>query len=373
MAEIIKNLKESPIYNFSLCLLENFHTCVWKWIGNNYPKDFLRVFTDKDISNSAEIEFENQVQYENSVKIDLQIKITDWTKTEYIFIENKLKSFPTDEQLNKYADFLKEKSAIFLLISLAPRLDLPEKWLYQSYMDLANTMRREFNSNFEYNNPYHKFLVEDYINTIENISKKFPVSASEKYDFYSQNQLDKIGLKDIYIKYRTSELTNNIIKILADDSIFVGYSFHNKRGTIDVFKEFSNPDFIIGIQIEGNQYRYFMRLLLNDESEDANLKREVIATGIDAEGLWFNYAKWPNNPRIYKTFCGYKPDFIYRYDTLEQFLETSKLEDISCQDIADFIKKDMERLDNSIERIKQIIAETNEPHFKNLNAHLFVN
>jgi len=368
-----KKLKLSPIYNISLCSLENFHTYFWNWIGNNYPKDFLRIFTDKDVSNNAKIEFDSQVQYGNSVKLDLQIKITEGTKTEYIFIENKLKSFPTDEQLNKYSEFLKDKQAVFILLSLAPKLNLPGKWQYRSYFDFANKLERIFNSNFEYNNPYHKFLIEDYVSTVESISEKFPVNDSEKYDFYLQNQLDEIGLKDIYIKYRTSEFTNYIRKILAEDSIFVGYSFHNKKGTIDVFKEFSNPDFIIGVQIEGNQYRYFMRFLFNDESEDANLKREVIAHNVAVEGLWFNYTQWPNNSQIYKTFFGYRPDFIYRYNTLEEFLGEYKLEKISYHDIGEFIKKDMHQLDKDIEKIKQIIIETNEPHFPNLNAHLFVN
>lgn len=30
------NLLNSPIYNMSMCSLENFHTCFLSWLGKNY-------------------------------------------------------------------------------------------------------------------------------------------------------------------------------------------------------------------------------------------------------------------------------------------------------------------------------------------------
>lgn len=34
------DLNKSPIYNLSMCSLENFHTCFLKWFGQNYPQEF---------------------------------------------------------------------------------------------------------------------------------------------------------------------------------------------------------------------------------------------------------------------------------------------------------------------------------------------
>ncbi len=39
------NLTNSPIYNMSMCSLENFHTCFLSWLGNNYKHEFLEILT----------------------------------------------------------------------------------------------------------------------------------------------------------------------------------------------------------------------------------------------------------------------------------------------------------------------------------------
>lgn len=350
----INNLGKSPIYSISLCSLENFHTCFWKWIGQNYPKDFLKVFVDKIYPSTVIVEYSTQIQYGKDAKVDLQVKITDKNKVEFIFIENKLKSFPTDKQLIKYSDRLKDKSATFILLSLAPKLDLPPEWLYQSYLDLANRMKNIFDGNFVYHNPYHKFLIEDYIGTIESIAKKFPTNNSKKYDFYSKNQLDEIGLKDIYIKYKTSELSSMIEKQLNCEKLYIGSGFNNKKGTLDIVKDCAISQFNIGIQIEGNQYRYYINALYNDESDNSNKVRENLATELFEKGFWFHSTTPTSRARIYKTFCGYKPGFIYRYLTLESLFNKENLKDVTYEEIAAFVKNDIDQLHSNLPQILEI-------------------
>lgn len=41
MYETETKLQNSPIYNISMCSLENFHTCFLKWLGQNYPRFIL--------------------------------------------------------------------------------------------------------------------------------------------------------------------------------------------------------------------------------------------------------------------------------------------------------------------------------------------
>ena len=111
------DIEKSPIYNISMCSLENFHTCFIHWLGCNYPAQTLKLFIpDKCIDN---IRFENQVKYNNDYIFDLYITMGS-NNEEHLVIENKLKSFPTEEQLTKYSNAFEGKKSTFILLSLAP-------------------------------------------------------------------------------------------------------------------------------------------------------------------------------------------------------------------------------------------------------------
>lgn len=344
------NLMKSPIYHLSMCSQENFYTCFLTWLGNKYPKEVLKALTDKNITDNTNIKFEAQVDYGKNIKLDLQITIEEKDRTEYVVLENKLKSYPAEEQLLKYTDCFKEKVTTFLLLSLAPTLNLPKNWQYISYCELADKLTNVI----DYKTEYDKFLVEDFINTIKYISVAFPKEKSTKYDFYETNELDKIGLKDTYIKYRTSELTNIIKQEINNKDFYVGCSFHNKKGTIDIVKEFSELNFNIGIQIEQNQYRYFMNLFSDDSSEAANKLREDIATKLLVNDYWFSYTNQPIRTQIYKNFCGYKPCCIYRYFDIKSHFDKSSLDDVTYQEITEQIKKDIQELEENTDEIIRI-------------------
>ena len=123
----MKNIKISPVYNISMCSLENFHTCFLNWLGSIYPAETLKLFLpDKNTQN---IKFKNQVKYANEYIFDLCATMGD-DDEEFLVIENKLKSFPTEEQLTEYRNVFKDKKATFILLSLAPEINLPLKWQY---------------------------------------------------------------------------------------------------------------------------------------------------------------------------------------------------------------------------------------------------
>lgn len=351
------NLKISPIYNMSMCSLENFHTCFLKWIGQNYPAECVKILTGQYIDNNNKLAFEDQVSYGNQIKLDLQINLTKDNQTEYIVVENKLKSFPTSEQLDKYSKYFSDKKATLILLSLAPAMDLPNGWQYMNYLSLSNAMQEVFNEHFAYKSDYHKFLIQDYISVVSDIANKFPAQNSQMYDFYESNKLDEIGLKDIYVKYRTSELANYIQQKLNRDDWYIGYSFHNKKGTLDIVKDFQEHGFNIGIQIEDNQYRYFMNIFPSGNSKDTNRIREKIATDIALHNYWFNNTEKPSRPRIYENFCGYAPAFIYRYFYIDKYFGEAELSKVSYDDIANQIVADVQNLDKNIDKIKQIISD----------------
>ena len=137
----MENLLNSPIYNLSMCSLENFHTCFLSWLGNNYKHEFLEILTGVHYIDKVEIKVETQVNYGKNNILDMLITVKNGDNTEYIVIENKLKSFPTEEQLSRYQECFVGKNTRFILLSLAPKLVLPKPWNYLDYSDLAEKMK----------------------------------------------------------------------------------------------------------------------------------------------------------------------------------------------------------------------------------------
>lgn len=336
-------LNKSPIYNLSMCSLENFHTCFLKWLGENYPHEFLKLLLHKECPDNLNINFETQVRYSKDVILDLQIEIIDGKNTEYIVIENKLKSYPTTEQLLKYQDCFKDRNATFILLSLASNFELSDGWTYISYENLAESLSKIT----DFKNSYDEFLIKDYVNVVTALSNAFPKSSTEMYDFYEPNELDKIGLKDIYVKYRTSEFVDYIKQRLNRDDLYIGCSFHNKKGTIDIVKQLCTLGVNIGIQIEGNQYRHFM--IIPDVENDL---REKIAKEVADKGYWFNNTGKPDKSKIYKDFCGYAPTFIYRYFQINKYFNNLSYEEIIGQ-----IEKDVKILDKYQYEIMRILVD----------------
>mgnify|MGYP003293276855 CR=1 FL=1 len=353
MNVITNELTKSPIFNLSLCSLENFHTSFITWVGNEYPKEFITIFSNKDYSKADSIQFKTQVNCGQSIKLDLQIVINNGQTTEYIIVENKLKSFPTDEQLNKYTDYFKNEKASFILLSLAPKFDLPNQWSYISYDLLAKKMNALFNDNFHYKEQYHKFIIEDYINVIKNLSEKFPKEITLKYDFYEERKLDE--LQDIYIKYRTSEFKDYICKNSSSCNVFCDTDFSNKQGIVNIWwkslDEFDIPIKIL-IQIQKTQYRYCMVFNCNISKD----LQEKIANDLYINGYWFMHTTPTARGKIYKEFCGYNPNFIYRYMNIDDGFG-KKLGDVTYKEFSEQIQKDILALENNKDKIAEILTK----------------
>lgn len=345
----MSTIEKSPIYSMSMCSLENFHSCFLNWLGQTYPVETLKIFLpDKNTQN---IKFENQVKQNKECVFDLLVTMGN-NNNEFLVIENKLKSFPGEEQLTKYSNLFENKKATFILLSLAPEVKLPENWQYLSYKELAKRMHTVFD-NTNFTNGYHKYLISDYISVIENLSEEFPQTKSMKYDFYDEKISD--DLKDIYIKYKTSELCEYINEN-TDLSAFV--DFRNKQGIVNVlgYKDFVHRITFL-IQIQYNEYRYCF--MYGDEED--NKIRESIATKLVENDIWFrncieNYPKARNYES--KKFCGYNPNFIYRYQTLENVFGKTKMSDISYQEISEKVNEDIATLIKHKDEIFDIIMDS---------------
>ena len=343
---MIRNeLSQSPIYNLSMCSLEDFHTSFWKWLGNTYPHDFIQIFCDKKYSNETSIVFHNQVTSGLNARFDLYAEINSNGNTSYIVIENKLKSFPTEEQLLKYEDCMKNKQTQFVLLTLVPKIDVPSNWLHLNYLHLTQKMKSIFNDNFNYGSDYNKFLVEDYINIIDNISNAFQFDDTKKFDFYDVNEeIEKLHLRDIYIKSRGAMFTNILKENLHNCE--VASSFNHGKNTIDITLV-RNDIYDFRIQIEGNQFRYcFLPLWSDDE-----INKEKIANELLNSQLWFN-----NTEKYRKEFCKYGKNFIYRYQTIEK-LFANNLKDITYQEIINLLNNEITTFNKNRKNIDSVISK----------------
>ena len=154
-------------------------------------------------------------------------------------------------------------------------------------------------------------------------------------------------------------MTQYIKDYINDENYFIDWSFHNKKGTIDIIKTMGDVE--IGVQIEKEQYRYFIRAY-NGTSKASEI-RNKIAIELLHNGYWFNNTKCPSRTTNYDEFCGYAPNFIYRYLTVASLEVTQKMENVTYETIAQKVKDDLENLENYKLQIVKII----EKHSKELN------
>lgn len=377
-----KELKKSPLYNLSLCSLENFHTNFLVWLGNTYKKETFELLTCKEqkinINNYGNITFEAQTKKEKNCIFDLCVKENEKI---ILILENKIKSYPTEEQLIKYNNINLNPNTKILL-TMFPYDKPIEKWTVLTYFDLAENSKKIFEKK-EKN--YNESLIEDYFTMIENISEivkeTIPKGENSKiYDIYTQKEKLQ-ELNDIYVKYRTDGLKefikSNIEKYLAEKTpdktqepkykkiiTEISTDFSHNQGIVNIDRKYfinkepdeqkNNYDFILTIQIQGNDYRYCM--IYGEKKEDE--KRFNFAKKLKGEELWFNgdqkytpkakYAKVRNSEEE-PIFRGYAPNFIYNHKDIETIKgESGK---ITYEKIAQKVQDDLDLLNKKEQEI----------------------
>lgn len=393
------NLKDSPLYNLSLSSLENFHSAFLAWIGNNYKEGFLEVFKDcfqapkewekfgyifcgNDKVPPEDIECICQSREGKKNIIDIKISIFKGGKgpgkeEANIYIENKFKSYPTQDQIDRYQDQIdkyneevkKEEAKTekqenkkvknekvenrivndkIILLTLAPTEEI-NGCFKMNYIELCNKLKLIFsNKDFK---TYNGYLIKDYIDMIDIISRIFNEELKVTREKEDKSKLklnfqdvkndilkENEGLKDAYIKYRGGELAEYLRKgIYKNDTKNKNIisKFNNKNSTIDInilYYDMKNLNVIkenkkkcddeyckIGIQIEGKQYRHYM---IFPSTFTSATKQEEFAQEMKDENRWFidmEFTKFKK--KVFENFTGYNknglPNFIYLYKKLD--------------------------------------------------------
>ncbi len=275
MNDIIKNLKESPLYNLSLANKELFHSNFIAWFGEKYPTYFINLI------NKLLPEKENDWFAGNPDKLIIKreynhfdISVFNGEKLKLV-IENKVKSVPTQKQLNEYQGSIKDKNVALILLTMNEQLheltsDIGSKdlnWKIVNYKNLSDCLSNVVEE-ADITVDYHKELLKDYCTYICNLQSV--IDDNTKRDvFFCNNykELKELGIHDVCGKRNMQSVYNGLvndleklnidivddINLLENNNVLVAWSYTNAPLIEVRFKK--DNDYVL-IQIQDKQYRH---------------------------------------------------------------------------------------------------------------------
>ena len=272
--QAIKSLKESPLFALSLSGKELAHSNMWAWLieecteNNNHP--FVEVFiTDFYKSNYKFVRVERE---KNNRDLTIWYKDEDDTE-KCIVVENKIKSLPKNEQLDRYKNNLPEETFDKgILTGIEKIIDPKNPWEFLSYEEIAKRIKKI--------NKIHKFkekaIIKEYVDDLYNIIK---IVKSDKkpneYTHVAPPKIEELRFGDIFLKHKACKIQKiieerietNIIDLKSNwGNPVVDVSFHNKKATITVIykdNDEAEPDEKkkekgrLGVQVEGFEFRIY--------------------------------------------------------------------------------------------------------------------
>lgn len=288
--DCIEHLKTSPTFALSLCSKELAHSNMWACLMKKWP-EFARFFFDglsnEDLKRS---DWEDCILREKShtdIQVDLFTMVGKKRVSNRVFvIENKIKSTPTLDQLDKYQEALGDAFCGGVLTGVtAPSFDLKDSgWRFVSYKEIAGEISR-LNGKYD-DDPIIANYVDDLLAIdclITGICKqngdRFPLRKDLK------KKADTVGLGDVCQKLLYSGFAKKLSEIVPAPA---GYTLVSKEyffqggGGVDCrFEKNSgkSSETVIGIALEGYAFRRIM------QKRDAGSSKNVYDSGVAAG--WF--------------------------------------------------------------------------------------
>ena len=336
-----KKIENTLNYQLSLSNLELYHSNLFavvleksKFINHKFFSDVIDInkkYTDLKV-------------YREKNSIDLTIEVIDEDeKTHVIFIENKVKSLPDENQLVRYSE--KDSNAKGILLSLVkPGFELPDSWLRRSYNELIEYYRDLLDKVDE---TFRLFLI-DYIEYMENLEKFIgKVSYGESYYFEETNNkvLEGMRLRSVIEKIHYANLQNMISDL--------GYKTYSGRirGAhhfgIELTMEGTESTF--DIKIQGNQYRHKVNFSLEDKEKLGDLER---ICDIIKEKTCLYHFNLEDNPILEKSASKKKWKM---YDKKDYYDYAHIKKHISSKELIDYIKTDVKKIEAHLKIVKEII------------------
>lgn len=342
-----EHLKKSPLFNFSLGSKELFHSNFLAWLGENDStrtifvgiiKDFLSKSKKKIDVSWLEDFIKNPTQFDINrefMHFDLCIKRNN---KPVLILENKVKSLPYFEQIDKYHKKVIEKKAwkdcnisyvlLTLIDDFIDRERIEKEWIIVSYKELADSLNI-LNLGCQ-NNVYQHFIIDDYrylVNTLISIKDNWTFSDTLLLDENNVKGLNGLRILDLAQKLQINrlylELVNKITNVgiaIKSESFWnlkntkhkmkIGIGYSNKSALLDIVvfldkdinKIEDKKDNIntLHIQLQGSQYRHAYEFEIDQKQYDILAKSiarskaytEKVAAISKKEPTINNYSEW---------------------------------------------------------------------------------
>lgn len=350
LAEFHDVLTQSPIFQMSLSSKELFHSNFIAWLAEKYPDEMSKVFGANGRVKKVEREKKN---------IDLTLHLSNGKK---IIIENKVKSIPYADQLNRYNKACSKTDIFILLTLIEPAFDqqTAPNWSFLHYEQFVDNLKKKLIESGAVINTYHQKLVEDYISFVSSlvgISNLCRVGSDTSTTYKVTNEINEalkgLRINDLIQKMRISEieyLLRNRPSLLGL-KIGEGIKPHNNEqtqlgkfglasgftrgsGLLDLKYVYSKEPFVlIGVQLQGSQLRCFV------ESDDLEVSEKSLAelktTWIDPfiERMCSNSAFFEKS-QSKKPYCRFGA-FLYQYVKVKESVTVNELLDAFESSIVD--------------------------------------
>lgn len=337
-------LKNSLLYQMSLGSKELFHSNVWAWLIEQDPSVIAVFGIDPSLISRVK-----RVGREEGNR-DVSIYLDDDKTGPVIVIENKLKSVPGREQLEKYQNALGNRFFLGILTGIvAPtivnkdgKVEVAKKdWNFVRYSDIAVRLLGVLAETKSQALIQSKEVVTEYCRNVIAMDEIVVEKAESNLTPFWDRELDGLGLQDLINKVKASLFMRRFDDLLMANGYDFGpafehgHGFHNKKNTVDFrFVSSGEERLRIGIQIEGNQFRRFAQLRDNPEIEAYDDKVFSVFKKSWFDGVFYGHRNddsrrivWPGMEetplktvlthsygqyRVRNDYC-----FVYQYATLE--------------------------------------------------------
>lgn len=365
MTEKIDELQNNPMFRLSMSSLELFYSNFLEWLFDYNPSSFLKCF-----GIDVEIDKKYKIQREYHLGKTDQDPKKEWVTDIAVFveennadkliliIENKIKSLPSDGQLEAQGMLAKKRNETCKKVFLS-LFDLPEDYVlcdftHVMYIDLVKEIIKQYGTDNLYIKDYCA-MIEKLQEIVDNVINEIPKGNLMFHKHFES--LEKCGMQDAFRKYQGAQLAqiagnkfNDKNKYNYDMPIGTGAWLQHKRACVNVFLKLKKIE--AGVQIEHDQFRVFFEGKAIEKLYQGECLKDDKYKFLDE--IWNDWLKGLSDGR--KGNCKYGKNFVYRYVkipeniTIDALLEGGNwLEehpDLSVKYILDKIKNERDKIEN---------------------------
>lgn len=250
-SESINSLQNSPLFNVSLASKELFHSNFWAWCFEQNHEETALFFNKKINQINNELTTQKYPSLNASLykvlreqnHYDLTLQFNDGYE---IIIENKIKSIPNQDQLNRYSSELSSKeNQVFFLLSIyeVKGLDNVHYLSYPELLVFLNDLCLKLERSLDENDVYKKGIYKDYtifVNNLLHLTRdweeleifdfysSFPVGKNQKNDYQIFHSL---RLHDLFHKVKYKQLQDYLLETILKSIIPI----KERISTLDYF------------------------------------------------------------------------------------------------------------------------------------------